>query len=405
MRMARTPVWRSARAALAVGLLVACTDRITAPAECPELCPGQDIELVDTVLTGIVASDASFRPFRVPSEVPVMVVQNVDSAVSLAVMRFSPRPSRIALANDTAGAGFGLPDSVALELGLVVRDTLATNVWLLVYRLPATLDSTATYDSVAPAFSGGTLVDSIPIEDTTTVARLRRLLPPALVEPDTADSGVVSLGLAVRADIQTSVTLTSVNSGGPPTLLFYVTGLAPHDSVQRALTSFPSFDTFLTDPEVGDPDGSAIVVGNLPAARALLRFDLPRAIVDSTTVVRATLLMNPTRPVRGRPNEVTDLVAWPILREFGGKSVLVPDTTTTGRGVVTTGSTDTVRVEIGRVLRFWRFAGDSIPRSFILRNLDESVMFGEIEVAGSGAGAAAPRLRVTYIRPFRFGVP
>ncbi len=407
MPMASTAGWRSLAAAAAVLGVLACTEQLSAPGQCPELCPGEDIQVVDTLLTGIVANDSSFRGYTLPHQTPMLIVSDEDSARSVAVVRMFPRPSRIfRLAGDTVGEAIRV-DSVRMVLRLVARDTAVNNLRVLIYRLPRTLvDSTTTFDTIQPHFTPANLVDSIPVHDDSLAQTLVQLIPPAAVEPDTVDSGIVAIGLDIRADGQTSVTFETETAliGTPPSLRYHVTS-AVEDSVKRIFTQTPTFDTFVQAVEPGTPPATAITVGNLPSARAVVRFAVPRALVDSTTVVRATLLLTPVRPATGRPGERFDLEAVAILRDFGGKSVILPDLTVRGFGSVVVGSTDTIPIEIGPIVRFWRTAGDSIPRAIILRNLDERLMLGEIQVGRGNAGAAAPRLRLTYVPRYRFGVP
>jgi hypothetical protein len=147
-------------------------------------------------------------------------------------------------------------------------------------------------------------------------------------------------------------------------------------------------------------------VGNLPSARTLLRLVIPQTLLDSTSVVRGTLVLTLTRPVTGRPLEAFDIDARPVIRDFGGKSITTTDTVVAGSGHVTAGQSGTVEIEIGRILRFWgTSAADSLPRAILLRSRVEIAAIGEASFAGRAAGAAAPVLRLTVVRPYAFGVP
>lgn len=398
--------WRSVAAAVAAGVLLGCTEQIGGPGECPELCPTEGILVEDTLLTGIVTSDTSDRGFTTMYLSSVLVSSTDPAARSVAVVRFVARPFIIFKNADTTRYPVEI-DSLQLELRLLARDTAAHNLKLLIYRLRWDLDSLDTWDSLVPFFHDSMLVDTIAIEDTTVFTTLRDTIPWARVMPDSAvDSGVVALAVLVTADQPTSVTLAASNlTGTPPRMRWFAHAPAPEDTVKRTFDLTPTFDTFVQEFPPGPPPSNAITVGNLPAARSLLRFSLPRSIVDSTTIIRATLLLTPVSPPTGRPGEIFDVSAVPILRDFAGKSILIPDSTVSGLGTVTTGSTDTVAIEIGRVLRFWRATGDSLQRALVLRNALEDNTLGELRVARAGTGAAAPRLRVTFIRPYRFGVP
>ena len=183
-------------------------------------------------------------------------------------------------------------------------------------------------------------------------------------------------------------------------------GEAPKDTLAQPITRSPAFDTFVMTPVPGAPPAGVLQVGNLPSARTLLRVDIPRRLLDSTSVVRGTLVLTLTRPATGRPGEVFDVEARPVIRDFGGKSITASDTVVTGLGQVTVGQTGPVEIEIGRILRFWRNpAADSLPRAILLRSRLEGAALGEVTFAGRTAGVAAPLLQLTFVRPYAFGVP
>lgn len=405
--MARTTAWRSAALAAVAAVAFACKEQITAPGHCPELCPGDSLVVVDTVLTGIVTTDTSFRGFTRIDFAPLLMVANTDSVEAHPLLRYPPLPQFWFAGTAADTVHLGTIDSVALDIQLNNRDTSVNNTRLLLYRIPVTtkLDSLTTFDSVSAIWAGAPF-DSIPIADSLRLATLRRLLPLASITPVQADSFVVQLGLAIRGDSQTIARLLAGDlTGAPPTLRFYVHGAAPRDTFHTVLALTPEFDSYVQNPEPQAP-ASGIVVGNQTAARSFIRFDIPRYFVDSVNVVRATLLLTPTRAVRGIPGEVTGLIAQPILRYFDGKSVLLQDTSVSGRGSVTVGQTGVVEVEMARVLRLWRgIEPDSLPRAISVRNEIEEFTTVQLDAAGRTAGATAPRLHISFIRPFKFGVP
>ncbi len=407
--MARIIAWRSALAAGALLAVLACREEITAPGRCPQFCPADSLQLVDTVLTGIVIADTSIRGFTEPSGMPIIVLSDRDSALARGIIRFTAMPQKWFVASDTAGLVPVTPaDSVSLELRLVQRDTSARNVRIMVYRLPATIDSTADFANTAAYFDDSLLVDSIPVADSLPeITTVRRLLPVARLTPQAADSYVVAVGLLVRATTKTVTTVASADfSGAPARLKYYVHAQAPRDTFRTIFDLTPTFDTYVQNPVPPAPPPARIVVGNQPAARAIVHFQLPAYIVDSVTVVRSTLLMRVSRPVAGRPRELFQVEAAPIIRDFGGKSIVFQDTLVYGTGRVTAGDTGTVTIEMARVLRLWRgIPVDSLPRKVVLRNTNEGASIGEIQTFGHTAGVDAPRLHVTYIRPLRFGVP
>ncbi len=413
MRMASTSVWRSVLAALAAVALLGCREDIAAPGQCPSLCPSADVELVDTTLTGVVASDTSVRGFVVPHEAAILVASTLDSLKSLVLVRFTALDTVFRVSGDTVPVRIGSYDSVTIELTMRQRDTAAKDLRVLLVRLPVGTDTTATYATALPFFADSLIADSLIVDslvgDSVAAGALHQQLPVARVLPGAGDSGKVALGIAIRAASPTAVSFGAVDlSGAPPRITYWAWGVraATGDTVRQAISRSPAFDTFVMTPVPGAPPAGVLQVGNLPSARTLLRVDIPRRLLDSTSVVRGTLVLTLTRPATGRPGEVFDVEARPVIRDFGGKSITASDTVVTGLGQVTVGQTGPVEIEIGRILRFWQNpAADSLPRAILLSSRLERAALGEVTFAGRTAGVAAPLLQLTFVRPYAFGVP
>jgi len=411
MRMAGTSAWRSALAALAAAALLGCREDIAAPGQCPSLCPSADVELVDTMLTGVVVSDSSMRGFVVPYEAAILVASTLDSLKGLVLVRFTALDTVFRVSNDTVPVVIGSYDSVTIDLTMRQRDTAAEDLRVLLVRLPAGIDTTTTYATALPFFADSLIVDSLIVDSlvggSVATGTLHQRLPVARMLPGAGDSGKVALGIAIRAASPTAVSFGSLDlSGAPPRITYWARGAAPNDTLRQAISRSPAFDTFVMTPVPGVPPAGALQVGNLPSARTLLRLDIPRRLLDSTSIARGTLILTLTRPATGRPGEVFDVEARPVIGDFSGKSITASDTAVTGLGQVTVGQTGPVEIEIGRILRFWRSpAGDSLPRAILLRNRLESAALGEVTFWGRTAGVAAPLLQLTFVRPYAFGVP
>jgi hypothetical protein len=395
-----------AAAALAA-VVLGCEESLVTPGSCPALCPAADVELVDTVFTGLDTSDVAVRGFWTPFDASILVVSDLDSLKSVALIRYQRRPDTWLEPGDTIEIPIGAVDSVVVEIRLGKRDTLATNLRLLLYRLPVDFDSSAGYDALAALLADSTLVDSIAVPDSVTSGLLTRSLSVGSVTPAPEDSGVVALGIALRADLKTMVTLASADVlGGASRMRWFVHGPTAADTLKHTFNEPPTLDFFATSPVPVAPAG-ALAVGNLPSARSLVRLDLPQYLLDSTTIVRATLVLSPLRPATGAFQDPFIVEARPVIRDFGAKSTSLSDTSVTGRTFVTPGNTDPIEIDIGGTLRFWASeSGDSLPRTLLFLTQPEAANLGEVVVAGRSYGAAlGPRLHVTYVRPYRFGVP
>jgi hypothetical protein len=386
-----------------------CREDVTAPGRCPGLCPAAQIRVVDTTLTGIVVSDTSFVGYVGAREAPFVLASSGDSLQAVGLIRFGTRDSTwYPTANDTA-VHIGTVDSVRLTLTVTSRDTVARNVWLLVYRLPAFFDTSITRADVLPFLVDSLLVDSIQIPDSLKsglVSDSIRAGFAALGTIPAADTNVVSLALVAHGSAPVTIALASSEEiSGAPRLYWYVHAAAPRDTLKTTLSIGPQFDTFVFRPYATGA-ATGLVAGGLPSARSLVRFQLPPEAIDSVGLVRATLILTTTGRATGLPDEHFRLSARGIIRDFGAKSVIFTDTAAGGTAPLVTGDSGEVRIEIARMLRLWgTTSGDSLPRALMLMSASEGGGLGGVSVARSTAGAAAPRLRITYVRPYEFGVP
>ncbi len=406
--MARTSVWRSAAVVAAV-LALGCTENISAPGRCPSLCPTGNVVLADTLLTAPVTSDTSVRGYVLVGEASYLLTSSFDSLKSVALIRFSRRDSvwypTIGSAVDTAYIGH--TDSVVLLIHVAQRDTAVKNLRLLVYRLPANFDTGATYASIAPYFADSTVMDTTLVLDTAQTGDTISLhLADSLVIPP-ADTGVVSLGVAMVAASPTAFTIQSGNlSTSGPLLFYYVHAKAPLDTVTKEISVAPFFSTFVTSPAPAQPPSGVLSLGGIPTARSTLYLSLPKVVVDSNAVVRATLLLNALQPAGGFARDSFEVIAQPVVRDYGTKSVLYPDSAVSGNVLIHQGQSGQVELDIAPILRFWgTTVGDSTPRLIVLRVYPEGSILGSIAFQGAGTGPGSPQLRVTYVKPYHFGVP
>ena len=384
-----------------------CRENVTAPGSCPAICPAGQIRIVDTTLTGIVVSDTSFVGYVGTREAPFLLVSNGDSLQAVAVIQFGARDSTWYPTSGDTAVRIGRVDSVSLTFTVTSRDTVARNVWILAYRLPAFFDTSITRVDVLPYLADSLLVDSIAVPDTLksglVTGRIRAGVI-ASIAPN--DSNVVSLALVAHGSAPVTVSVASSEEiTGAPRLYWYVHAQAPRDTLTHTLNIGPQFDSFVYRESPANT-AAALLAGGLPSARSLIRLQLPPEAIDSVGLVRATLILTMTGRAQGLPDEHFRISARGIIRDFGAKSVIFTDTSAGGTAPVVTGDSGEVQIEIARMLRVWgTVSGDSLPRTLMLMSATEGGGLGSVAIARRTAGAAAPRLRLTYVRPYEFGVP
>ncbi|HET7791066.1 MAG TPA: hypothetical protein VFK78_09740 [Gemmatimonadales bacterium] len=410
-------------AALAAGALVAaCTQDVSAPGSCPAFCPAHGVTLVDTVLP-LVQRDSSFRGYVQPYEASQLLAATLPSVDSRPIFVLNGFPPRRLVGTDTTTGLITGVDSLVMRLFIERRDTAAHNLTLRLYRMPKTIDSTTGFADVAAAFTDSLFHsinvdsvyalaghidpatgDSVSIDSTSQLTTVVIKLDSASVPYDSADSGRTAMGLRVFADSAASIALGAVESGLGPQLSWFIKldslGTTIHAAV--GVVRLAEFDGFVLNPPA--PADTGLVVGGVPSARSILRIPLPRGIRDSSQILRATLLLIPRGPVSGVASDSFLLSAHAVEADFGAKSPIATDSTRTATVEVHTGVTDTVRIELTRMLRFW--AIDTLaPPALVLRQFPEGGRLAGIAFHASGDSAFRPLVHITYAPRYPFGVP
>ena len=419
---------RVRRVAWLAAVLAGCVDQATAPGVCPRFCPSGKIDVVDTVLAASIGRDSTFRGYVLPFQAVAMTASDVPGAVdSRVVFVTQALPASVALNTaDTTTSPLVGSDSAKITLTVTRRDTSAHDQTLRLYGLPVTIDSNTTFADVQGAFAGAplrtvnldsllakpngvdvTTGDSAGIDTTSKQLKVTIKLDSLQAPYVVGDTGKLGIGVRVGGAGPTSIAFCSRENACGATVAWYI----KVDSIKGTDTTlihkpFPRgsiFDTFLFDPPPAPPD-STLAVGGAPSARSIMRITLPRAIRDSSQIVRATLLLVPAVPARGAPVDSFVVEAHTVAADFGAKSPLVLDATRTDTTTIHVGATDTLRVEVTNLVQFW--AADSTrPEVLMLRSQVEAAQPTEIRFYPSAATLFRPALRITYARRFPFGVP
>jgi len=400
--------WRWVAAVIGLAAaMTGCQERLTAPAECPALCPGGTAKVFDTIVPALQGRDSSFTGYVDRGRGTALLTSNGFAASEdRAIYRFVPRGDSITV-RDTLRAY--TVDSVLLSLTLVARDTLVNGLTVYLYRLPSTVDSTATFAEVEPLLSDVNLIDSIAVPDSvntgaiTTVVRGADVARVAL--PPGGDS-VLAIGVRIAAGTPTGIRLGSLASSSAATFTSYVTVDVPDTGSVRnqTLNRATGFNIFVTqDPVV--PVDSLLTVGGEPSSRALVRFGLSDQFLDSSTIVRATLELVPVRPIIGLPTDPAVIQVLAVVGDLGAKSPLTTDVTFIRQDTLPQIQSDTVRVEVTRIVQLWQ-GTRSRPQSVFLRIAPEAATFARAVFGSTRTPAlGVPRLRITYQRSFPFENP
>ena len=391
---------------LAALALAGCQEKLTAPADCPTLCPGGQPQIFDEVFTAIAGADSSYSGYVQPHQAQSLLVSNgLEGFEERALVRFLTRADSVSVRDTLRGYTI---DSVALSFTVAARDTNVNGLELWLYRIAPGFDSSSTFAGVAPAFVPESLIAAVPVPDTLNTGVVRTVFQGAdlsRVQISPADSGRLAVGIRLSAPTFTGVRLGAVASGAGGLFTTYATLDVPDTGTAklRTLALSTAFNTYVSQvPQVSDT--TLLVVGGTPSSRSLLRFSLPPRILDSATIVRATLELTPTAPISGLPTDTVRLEARSVLADVGGKSPVNPQADRVPSDALELGST-TVSIEAVRLVELW--LGSARPSALVLALTSEGASFTKPVFYSTRAAdpTLRPRLRISYLLSFPFETP
>lgn len=387
-------------------LAAACRDKLISPVDCPALCPGGSVQVLDTTITALPGQDSSLSGYQAPGLGPSLLASNgLPAEEDRILVRFLARPDSV-LVSDTNRAY--TIDSVAIGVTLQARDTTLTGLKLVLYRLPVDIDSTTTFAGVDTNLVDANLIDTISIGDSTRSGLVRAVLTDSalmrVVIPP-GDSGHLAIGIAVSAPRPTGVRVASLAATGAPVFTTYVTADVPDSSKRlQVLNRLPQYASFVTQ-ALMTPDPDLLTVGGAPSSRAWIRFDLPALIRDSADILRATLELTTDAPVPGLVSDAPFLNIFGVLGDLGSKSPLLTSSTIARRIQLPDSTSGVVSVDITAMVRTWQRRGGLLPQMVFLVLTPEAASFSEPVFRSTRSPSGAPRIRLTYNFQYPFVRP
>lgn len=398
-------------------------------AGCPALCPGQVLPVIDTVIDGMVGlavdtTVAGYPPIGTAPE--LLVASGGDSLDVRGIIRF---------------------DSIAFEFTPGSGDTLrpATTAYLptLTLRLDSTtFRSGGAINMVMQAYDVDTVGNDTAVAVLASLFRPDRFLGQATFDSlsDSVriplDSGRVAahirgdkrVRVGLRLVTTGRVNITTAQGGGiAPSFKYFpstdTTGVVAFTTVPRSLT--PLTDSLLQGDLAAYPlivVGSSprvaqrLDVGGMPARRVYLRFRLPTKIIDSSTVVRATLTLSvkgfggflPGDSLTIFPQAV---ISTSTITDPTKAAAFLASSTIVGIDTVRTSPdlADSVNIEFINAVRRWSgHQTDSVSRAIVLRIANEGAdpLVTSFFAAGPAVPLAQrPHIHIAYIKPAGFGLP
>ncbi|HEY3114421.1 MAG TPA: hypothetical protein VGJ62_12115 [Gemmatimonadaceae bacterium] len=408
-----------ATAALFVSIS-SCSENLDSSGVCSVLCPPIGGDVQNITLDAVVLDTTVQSLSGLGTESGLLLAARGDTLDTRIVIRFDSLPVRFVPTGDTSQAIKSV-DSAYIQLRI---DTLsikgAEPVTIEAYDVDTTANDTSSAAILAlfrpdrfissQTFARAELTDTLKyyISNSALLAKIQDTLP-------------LRIGLRATGPGSTQLRIISTEGGSGPLIYFR----AKPDTTTKPLVVVPFSRTpagesiaasHLSDYTVvakappAAPPG-LLAVGGLPARRVYLRFDIPSSIIDSATVVRATLLLNQLPNSALDPTDTVEILPQVVL---AGRVVTDP---TKAAQIIASVSVDTLKlkpgdsgvtnVELARAFTLWRTQKpDTLPRAIVLRSLSEGNSPLEIRFSSSeDVVALRPRLRISYTSRVPLGLP
>ncbi len=418
--------WPVLVVALAAAALAACNESLDAGAACPSLCPGLAVPIRDTVLTSVVDLDTTLVGYpSIGTEEGMPLAARGDTLDVRGVIRFDSLTTYFAPVGDT-GRSVTRADTAILRLRInLTQSRLPSAVTFQAYDV----DTTAADDdqaAVLALFRPERLLASKTVARADITDSLVLPLSSAMLLQKIATGSNLRIGLRLIGTGPVALRIHTVETGLPAQVRYYV---SPDTSTHQIVIS-PYSRTPVQPPLLADdyrdyvvvarntlPKASATAVstGGVPARRAYLRFVVPQWLLDSTTIVRATLQVT-QMPMRGFDQFDTVTVigqavsATPLISDlYRSSQILIPAGLFVSDSMrMAPGDSGVRTLELNALMRVWMgIAGAESPqRALVLRMQEEGLHGAEVRFFNSRSAASVrPRLRISYIPRVGFGVP
>jgi hypothetical protein len=408
-----------ATAALFV-LISSCSENLDSSGACPVLCPpiGGDVQniTIDAVVIDTTVPSLS----GLGTEPGLLLAARGDTLDTRVIIRLDSLPATFIPAGDTARP-ITTVDSAYLQLRI---DTLSIKgagpVTIEAYDVDTTANDTSTA-AVLALFRPDRFISSQTFARAQLTDTLKYFISNAVVLDRIQNRTRLRIGLRATGPASSQMSIASAEAGAGPLLFFR----ARPDTTTKPLTVVPFSKTpsdqsivaaNLTDYTViakgpAPASSSVLAVGGLPPRRAYFLFNIPSKIIDSATVVRATLLLNqlpngsidPTDTVRLLP--AVSLAGRAVTDPVKAAQIVAGVSVDTLR--IRPGDSGLVNVELARAFSLWHTQKpDTLPRAIILKSITEGFSPLEIRFSSSeDVAALRPRLRISYTSKVPLGLP
>ena len=421
----QAPRWRQAlvMAALLGSGASACTETFDGGDACPSLCPSKPTAFRDTIVEAVIL-DTTLGGYPELGLSPTLLLANrPDTLATRGVLRFDVLPTSYIPNRTGASEGITAVDSAVLVLPL---DTTGWKGSVPIIIEAFNVDTSQNDSSrvvVRSLFRPDRLIGSAVLTPSLQGDTLRIPLSKSFLAAKIAASSRLRVGLRLRnGNGQIRIIAFSQGAAAPylrfdpsTDTTYAPIPVSPSTSIDQATSDVNlSYLVYgIVDQGSLPPDASTLVVGGFPAYRTYLRFSLPKSISDSSTIVRAEVLLT-QRPSRfaNAADSVTLLPLIPTSTNRVSDLRRILDLAADGLFAALDSTRLVPRdsglraINVLSLARSWRSLPDDVPRALAFRISLEGAQPAELRFFSSEAVAAVrPRLRITYLPRGETAIP
>ena len=417
-------------AALLTVVTASCAEKLEAGKSCPLLCPEGALELRDTILQAISFDTTVSGLPSIGNENYLLLSTHGDTIDTRAIIRYDTLPQTYHIG--TVDSTITHVDSAYLRAA-IVRDTShkpAAPITIEVYDISSPDDTIRTNVDTAlavllPFFRPDRLIGSRTFAPESLTDTIQLPVANRVVLRNVTNGFPLRIGLRLVSSKPADLAILSTQNASGVSLVFRASLDTTATPVTVApLSHSPSNEAFLAgalSDYVITPKASApttltqLSLGGVPVRRTYLRFNIPASIIDSSTIVRATLQLT-QRPTPNGVNRADSVPVFPVAvlaaptvtDVFTALQFLAPPLSFgLGSFAMVPGDSGVKSIEVVSLVRTWRQVSPELnPRVMALRTGSEWQNPDEITFFSTRAPSALrPRLRITYVPPTAYGLP
>jgi hypothetical protein len=426
----------------------ACSEHLNGGAGCPALCPGQNLQVMDTTFRIdhlAPVYDTTIASFPLLGDEGQVLLANISHRADVrGILRFDSLGNYYHLTTADTVKRYPTVAHDALLWFTVSRRSVASTrgsdqIQFLVYDVDTTADTTVSVLSSmfnAPHFLGSSRARlASALHDSLNTGGLDTAV--VVVHLDTAKvlakvRGDRKLRLGIIALVPNNPTdgvRMTIGVSPPPIVRYYGTLDSLKDTNDAKVTSNVRSVTPVTDSSLlgrlahyplivrgAIPDSmDALNIGGIPARRVFLRFGLPSRIIDTANVIRATLTLHPKPQPFQLAGDTVVLYPWPVISSNKVKSPAEATNFIVSNAIyaldsvkVVPSAGSVVALDFVNAVKNWQNISDTVnTRSLVLRILPEGGTPLETSFWSSFAADTSlrPHVRIQYVKRSAFGVP